>query len=493
MWQNSNMRPSQTSPAPHSPLTQTWVPQLVLLPILVLAAYAGVRDHYFVWDTLPFVLENPWIHEWTWSNTVSILSEAHRANWHPLVLFSHAIDFSLFGQNSGAHHLMNILYHAINTCLIYLLVYRLIRLLRLGQITDSTQALWIAWITAAIFAIHPQHVESVAWIVERKDVLYTLMTLLTLLTYLSAAENPNWKTRALPFVMFILALSAKPMAVTLPLILLLIDIYPLKRITSVKQFVIACAAKTPYWLVSGAVILITLSTQSMAMPDESHLPLWVRSLNAIDNTWFYVQHYLWPLKLSPFYPYPENLTYLQSPAFWLPGLVFLSSTLIAGIVLACRGYLWPIILILFYLITLAPVSGLIHVGPAKGTDHYVYLATLPLSLVTALVIVYAWTYSRKLQIPAATLTMVYLTFLLMTTQLQVSYWHNPLTLWTRVVTLHPDSAFGHRNLAAAYLQINERQLALQHAELSMILGSPDRVFVENVRSIAGKPQENPTR
>ncbi|MFT4677567.1 MAG: hypothetical protein ACJAX5_000574 [Patiriisocius sp.] len=327
---NSNMSPSQTIPDPHSKLKQTWVAQLLLLPILVLAAYAGVRDHYFVWDTLPFVLENPWIHEWSWSNAVSILTEAHRANWHPLVLFSHAIDLSLFGENSGAHHLMNMLYHTINTCLIYLLIYRLIRLLPREKMVDATQALWIAWITVIIFAIHPQHFESVAWVVERKDVLYTLLTLL-------------------------------------------IDIYPLKRIASVKQFVIGCAAKAPYWLVSGAVILITL----------------------------------------------------------------------------------------------APVSGLIHVGPAKGTDHYGYLATLPFSLATALAIVYAWKYSKILQVPAATLTVVYLSFLLMTTQLQVSYWHNPLTLWTRVVTLHPDSAFGHRNLAAAYLQIDEPQLALQHAEKSL--------------------------
>tara|TARA_R110002073_G_scaffold4833_7_gene30814 strand:- start:48 stop:1481 length:1434 start_codon:yes stop_codon:yes gene_type:complete len=470
---------------PSQSLRHIWLPQFALLLILTGIAYSAVRDHYFVWDTIPFVLENPWIHGWSFSNTLSILTEAHRANWHPLVLFSHAVDFSLFGQNSGAHHLMNLGYHLINASLVYLLIYRLLLVNQCNRATDRRKALWIAWLTALIFAIHPQHVESVAWVVERKDVLYSLFTLLTLLAYLNSTQTENWKSKLLPLVMFALALCAKPMAVTLPVILLLLDFYPLRRINSVRQFAWTCLNKAPYFLLSGAVVLITLSTQSIAMPNETRLPLWVSALNAINNTWFYVQHYIWPLELSPFYPYPQNMTYLRSPDFWLPGTLFLGSILIGGSVLFYRGYRWPMVLALCYLVTLAPVSGLIHVGPAKATDHYVYLATLPISLATALGLSWLWSFSRRLQVPVAAITACYLFGLLLVTQLQVSYWNNPLSLWTRVVTLYPNSAFGHRNLAAAYVQIDDWDMALYHAEQSLLMGSPDRKFVEGVRKRVG--------
>ena len=226
------------------------------------------------------------------------------------------------------------------------------------------------------------------------------------------------------------------------------------------------------------------------MPDNESLPLWARCLNALDNTLFYVKGYIWPVNLSPFYPYPQNAAYLASYQFWLPGLLFLTSLSTLVLWQWTKGRPWPLLLFGFYLVTLLPASGLIHVGPAKATDHYVYMATIPLSLLTALLIVSFAKRSSAGRILGLALASSYLAGLLLLTQLQVSYWNNPLSLWSRVTHLYPDSAFGHRNLAAAYVQVADWQLALQHAERSLALGSPDVDYVIRLRAEVQRQQSN---
>lgn len=168
-------------------------------------------------------------------------------------------------------------------------------------------------------------------------------------------------------------------------------------------------------------------------------------------------------------------------AFWLPGTVFLSASTCLCFWLLNRGIRWPLALFGFYLITLLPVSGLIHVGPAKATDHYVYLATLPLSLLTALACY--WVYAQFLRIRFVTLfcTCCYVAFLIAIAVPQVSYWRNHLTLWGRALTLYPESPFAHRNMAAAYVEAGDLQQALFHGEKSLVLGSPDVRYVERLR------------
>lgn len=447
---------------------------IILLPAL---AYAGVRHHQFVWDTIPFVLENPWIFDLTTANLISIFTEAHRANWHPFVLLSHAFDFAAFGNDPGAHHLMNVMHHIINS----LLVYYLTRLLLIRAGREALSA-WVACLTALIFALHPQHVESVAWVVERKDVLYALFTLACLITYVQASGVVVSPLKhALPFLLFCCAILSKPMAVTIPAILVLLDIFPLRNINTFKELVLSCGRKAPYWFVTIIVIVVTLNTQSIAMPDSMNLPLAYRILNAIDNSLFYILHYLWPVNLSPFYPYPTNASEMLDPSFWLPGAVFLTITISGSFYLLTKQVRAPFVLLGFYLVTLLPVSGLIHVGPAKATDHYVYLATLPLSLLTGMALV--WVYDRivKLRLVTLFIGVCYLGFLMAITIPQASYWNNHIALWGRVLTLYPESAFGHRNMAAAYAEVGAWQLALDHGEKSLEFGSPDQAYVERLR------------
>lgn len=455
---------------------------LVHLAVLVLVtafAYQAVRNHHFVWDTIPFVLENPWVHEWTLENVKSMFTSAHRANWHPVVLLSHALDISLFGYDSGSHHLVNLGMHIINALLVYGLIRRLLGLA--GQ--EPIPASWTAFLTAMIFAIHPQHVESVAWVVERKDVLYSIFALGCLMVYLGHARHADHQGGGLIcLLLFCLAVGAKPMAVTIPFVLLMFDLYPLRRIDLTPGDITrSLAAKWPYLLITAAVIVVTLNTQAKTMPNLQDLPVWARVANAVDNTWFYTLHYLWPVNLSPFYPYPLNAAYLASPQFWLPGAVFLTVTLCATALVWRQGLRWPLLLAGFYLLTLLPVSGLIQVGPAKATDHYVYLATIPFSLLTALGISWCWTRFRRTRVVLLPVASAYLVFLLAVTLVQVNVWSNPLSLWNFVTHRYPDHPFGHRNLSAVYLTMNEWDKALYHGEKSLQLGSPDTQWVIDLR------------
>ncbi len=447
-----------------------------LIFIVTAISYAGVLGHQFVWDTIPFVIENPWVHELSAANLQAMFTESFRANWHPLVLLSHAIDISIFGLNPGPHHVINVGYHVINAWLVYWLVSLI---LERAHFTAGSIS-WTACLTALIFAVHPQHVESVAWVVERKDVLYSLFTLACFISYLKA-DQPGIRRHLLPFVWFCLALMSKPMAVTIPAILVLLDIFPRQSVNDIKALVRSILEKSHYWLAAIVVAAITLQTQAMAMPDEASLPLLYRALNAVNNSVFYLGHYIWPVNLSPFYPYPSTASEMLQPAFWLPGTLFLTATICLGLWLLTRHVRSPLVLIGFYLVTLLPASGLIHVGPAKATDHFSYLATLPVSLLTAIAIIYVykgWLHARLLTLTFASL---YILFLIAITIPQVSHWRDPLSLWGRVVTLYPESAFAHRNIAAAYVEIGELDQALFHAEKSLALGSPDVQYVERLR------------
>ena len=454
--------------------------QMVAILVITAGCYHQVLSHHFVWDTIPFVLGNPWLQEMNWGNLVSIFTEAHRANWQPLVWLSHSLDFQLFGMDAGKHHLVNLILHTANAILFYLLILFLTSRTKKFSMGEKK---WIAFIGALIFAIHPQHVESVAWVVERKDVLYSLFAISTLIAYLRLhnLHSPTKRDKLLPFVLFILAITSKSMAVTLPVALVMLDFYPLSRCNLNRQDLFAAILeKWHYILIALCVVLITLNTQSMAMATIEQLPAWVRSLNALDNSWFYIAHYLLPTQLSPLYPYPDA-TVIASPAFWIDGAVFLVLSISICSWLWWRQVRWPALLLLFYLITLLPVAGFIHVGPAKATDHYTYLATLPLSLLTGIVVVFAIRHLKKYRAVFTGLIVFYCLFLFLITYQQVTYWNNPLVLWSRVIQLYPASALAHRNLASAYYSIGEGTRALEHATRSLQLGGPVDDYLRQLR------------
>lgn len=447
-----------------------------------LAIYAGVRHNEFVWDTIPFVLQNPWIHHPGVDDFIAMFTQHYRANWQPMVWLSHSVDFALFDDHPGPHHLANVVYHAIDACLVYWLTLRILQ----GRRT-------VAFLCGLLFAINPQHVQSVAWLVERKDTLYVLFTLLCFISYLWVHRESvtGWR-KMLPGICLACALMAKPMAVSVPVVLLLLDVIPLRRWkgdwqSAARLFI----EKWPYWIMSLAVVFITLHTQQVAMVSTQNLPVWVRPLTAVNNSLFYIYCYLYPVNLSPFYPYTNRLDEILRWSYWLPGLLFLVSVSGICLYLWLRSVRWPALMWIFYLVTLLPVSGLVAVGPAKALNYYSYLATLPLGLLISLGIVQLWRMAGKGRSVVLALSVFYCLSISMLSIAQVRVWQNEISVWNRAYQLYPDSGFINRNLAAAYYGIGDVKAALFHAEKSAQENPAGRAYLEQLKAAVQK-RENAT-
>ncbi len=434
----------------------------ILLATII--CYFKVTENDFVWDSIPFVLGNSHIQAFRWENLYWVFTHAHRANWQPLTWISHTIDFALFGLNPAAHHAMNVAYHILDSLLLYWVLRKLLRRMESNQMILTS----VAGLSALIFAIHPQHVESVAMIAQRKDTLYCLFELLCIISYLNYTEGLTRQTRRFWYGMllgcFILSLLSKPMAVTIPVVLLVLDLYPLRRLDTSftrNELWLLVREKLPLFALSLLVSYITLQTQTMAMPSTEHITVLQRSINTIHNLAFYQWKFLVPLHLSPFYPFPPS-EQIYELAYWLPALLFSGLISGLGIILWIKGRKGLLTGWMIYLVTLAPVCGIIQVGPAAATDHYTYMASIPSCLLVAFVITRAARVRNRLKHVFIGLGAAYLISLGALTSFQVTVWRTPFQLWNRVLELHPGAALAHRNLASAYIYIGDYPAALEH-------------------------------
>lgn len=460
------------------------------LVIVTFLMYREVRLAGFVWDTVPFVLENPWIMHPSFDDFMSMFVSHHRANWQPMVWLSHSLDFAIFGDDPGLHHLANVAYHTVDGCLMYFLVPRLLRPTSL----TGRETRVVAFLTALAFLIHPQHVQSVAWIVERKDTLYVLFTLLCFISYLRRhQEGGARRDSVFTFVLFLLALMAKPMAVTIPAVMVLLDMYPLQRGAGIRDLPRLVIEKWPFWVFSIFVIIVTLYTQRNAMSGLDRLPLWERPITAANNALFYIYGYLVPINLSPFYPFPQQASAILAPGYWAPGAFFLLAITATGIWFWRRGVRFPLLMEAFYLITLAPVSGLIAVGPAKALDYYSYLATAPLGLLIALAIVTGYRRLPKVRSVVVALTVAWVLALWLIGFQQVRIWRNDLTLWTRAYQLYPRSGYVNRNLSGTYLAMDDIEHALFHAKESARYSPAGKEYLKQLNAALAERQRQQPR
>jgi protein O-mannosyl-transferase len=263
--------------------------------------YSSVRHHEFLdFDDSQYVTKN--IHVSTGlklGNIVWAFTTFYAANWHPLTWLSHMMDCQLFGLNSGSQHLVNVALHAANVLLLFLLLQR------------ATGAVWRSFFVAALFAVHPLNVETVAWVAERKSLLSAFFSLLTIAAYGWYVSRPGWKKYLLVLVAFSLALMSKPMAVSLPLVLLLLDYWPLQRYEDLpfrSKWVRLSLEKSPLFLMSAASSVVTIVAQrsSGSVVDTSALPLSVRMGNAFVSYVAYIGKMFWPANLAVFYPHPQH-------------------------------------------------------------------------------------------------------------------------------------------------------------------------------------------
>ena len=293
---------------------------IIIMLLLVSAVYFAYHDalnnDFQAWDTKAYVVDNVHIQAFTWENIQWMFTAFYKSNWHPLTWLSHATDYALFGLNPWGHHLVNLIIHSLNTILFFGLVIVLIsfksatgNISQLAPINNKT--LLAAGIAALLFSIHPQHVESVVWIAERKDVLCLFFILLASLCYVfyNTAQTARWYLATL--LSFVLALLAKPMAVTFPVILLLLDVYPLHRTRLTNSFATVSwyklfIEKIPFFALTLFSIIITIVAQHQggAIPTTEMLGIEIRFLNAFNSLIFYISKFLFPIGLSPYYPYP---------------------------------------------------------------------------------------------------------------------------------------------------------------------------------------------
>ena len=407
-------------------------------------------QHDFVnYDDNRYVYENALIRQGLTSRgMIWAFTHSHSENWHPLTTLSHMLDCQLYGLNPGGHHFGNLLLHAIATLLLFLLLQ------------ETTSALWISAFVAVVFAIHPLHVESVAWIAERKDVLSAVFFMIMLLAYVWYSRRPNaWRYLALA-VAFVCGLMSKPMLVTVPVILLLLDYWPLRRTERLTWLILE---KLPLFGLSIASSIITFLVQRPTISSLAGLPLRTRVANAIVSVALYMWQLIWPTKLAVFYPYPRDLDNA-----WLVIGCAAGIAAVTGVTILLRksspyllvGWLW-------YLVMLVPVLGLVQVGLQAHADRYTYLPLIgPLIAATWGIVdlTRRWSY-RRFVVGGCGIAVLLL--LIACSYQQVGYWRDSISLWNRALAVTENNDVAHLCLAEALLQRGKLHEAIAHSQAAI--------------------------
>ncbi|MDP2725260.1 MAG: tetratricopeptide repeat protein [Syntrophales bacterium] len=447
----------------------------LLLVIVTLTAYWAVQSYDFVtFDDPVYVTENHHVQSGlTRKNLNWALLSLEAGFWHPLTWMSFLIDFDLYGLNPGGYHWTNLLWHIANTMLVFLVFMRM------------TTKLWQSAVVALLFALHPLHVESVAWISARKDVLSTFFWLLTMLIYIEYAAHGGKKRYALTMLAFICGLMAKPMLVTLPFVLLLLDYWPLGRYpehfsSDHRKMMRLMMEKGPFIILGIASIILTFFAERQvgAIKSLDTFPWDIRLANGLISYTGYLGKMLWPSGLSVFYPHP---------GMWPFGLVILSASLLGLISLLVfrlrKNYPYLIIGWLWYLIVLAPVIGIIQVGLHASADRYTYVSALGIFLMGVWGVADILDKCRCPKMFAKVIMTAMTLLLIILTRQQASYWQNSVTLYKRAIEVTTGNYVALNNLGAALLSSGQPAEALTAINAALHL-KPDFAQAYNNMGIA---------
>jgi protein O-mannosyl-transferase len=391
------------------------------LAIAALVAYAGILHNDFVTlDDPVFVTANFNVKQGlSWNGVKWAFTELETDYWHPLAWLSHMCDVSLFGMWAGGHHLVSLLLHLLNTLLLF------------GFLRYTTRRFWPSIFVAALFALHPLHVESVAWVAERKDVLCTFFVLATMWMYASYVRRGGWTRYVGVIALYSAALMSKPMAVTLPFVLLLLDYWPLERLNVRQGFWKLIAEKLPLMAMAGVVMVLTIIGQmhvATVVPLDD-ISIFSRLQTAVVSYCTYICDMLWPHDLAALYPYsPVSLFAAVGAALVLAGLTAACFIWRRGRRYLVAGWLW-------YILTLLPVIGLVQVGPQSHADRYTYVPLIGLFVITAW-LAEEWAQRRKdWRAPIGCACVIVLIVLGVSTARAAAYWKDALTLSTRAVSV----------------------------------------------------------
>ena len=438
----------------------------IFLVISTLAVYWQVQDHEFInYDDNRYLTENGHVQlGLTGESIVWAFTTPYASNWHPMTWLSHMLDYELYGDRPRGHFLTNVLLHITNALLLFMVLFRL------------TGAIWQSAFVAVLFALHPINVGSVAWAAERKNVLSTLFWLLTMWVYISYANNPSIKKYGWIALFFALGLMSKPMLVTLPFVLLLLDYWPLRRWNiqntngSIEQTTNSVPLsrlileKIPLLLLVIGSITTTLIVQKIGGSVKSLdvFPMKERFINALVSYLSYLQKMVWPINLSVFYPHPEGALPVWKGVLCgmvLVGITILAVKWIRKAPYFAVGWFW-------YLGTLVPVIGIVQVGAQAMADRYAYVPLI------GIFIILAWGISgllerwdqRKKALPIAAGVVILL--LMVATWVQAGHWKNSITLFKHAISVtenqYPSFAVAYDNFGYALAKKGDIREAITH-------------------------------
>jgi len=493
----------------------------------------SLRNQFVNWDDDAYIYQNPSLSGLNARFLKWAFFAFYDANYHPLTWISHALDYAVWGLNPLGHHLTNNVLHAVNAALVVFIAAGLINAGKRktgGPESFPSQrgVLVAATVSGLLFGVHPLHVESVAWVAERKDVLCALFFLLSILMYMKYARRggPMWppkegqphrvaptqkdpgqagmtnpglrfldKRYLLCLFFFVLALLSKPMAVTLPAVLLVLDWYPFERIRSLKTFRAAFVEKLPLFALglAASVVAVLAQKSGRAIISTEVMPVPVRVAVAAEAIFSYLGKMVLPVNLIPFYPYPEGVS-LLSPRY----LLFV--VLVIGVTAACLaaarkkkvwGAAWG-----YYLVTLLPVLGIIQAGFQSKADRYTYLPSLGPFLMIGLAA--AWVYEKTMEgrravlMPAAASAAALLLVLMSyATVKQTGIWKNSITLWNYVIETKSEKsavAYYHRGIAYFDLKLLDPAIGDYTRAIRM---KPDYYEAYNNRGVSYEEKGQP--
>jgi Tetratricopeptide repeat. len=437
-----------------------------LLTIAILGTYWPVQKYDFVnFDDNEYVFDNPHVKTGlTFENVVWAFTKSHSANWHPLTWISHMVDCEFFGLNAGGHHLINLYIHLVNTLLLFFLLKKM------------TAATWRSAFVAALFALHPLHVESVAWISERKDVLSTFFLFLTIGAYCDYVQRPRPASYLRTVLWFVAGLMSKPMLVTLPFLLLVLDFWPLNRFpcspglpakhwTNVVKtwwdaFRLLFIEKFPLIALSIASCKVTMIVQKTAV---TPIALFVRMANAAISYVQYMVSMIVPWHLSVSYPYPQNISIrLCIAAVTILALISVAAFWrIRRFPWLCTGWLW-------YLGTLVPAIGIIQVGSQVRADRYTYIPLIGLFIIISWGAAALVRKMPHLKVPVVVSLLTIVLTIAVLTRHQLLYWQNGLTLFAHSLRVTKENALAHAHFGAALFNVQgNADSALSHFKESL--------------------------
>lgn len=437
----------------------------VLLAVSIIAVYWQVREFEFIsFDDYMYIRDNPHIRQGlTFENIKWAFTALYAANWHPLTWLSHMADAEFFGLNPGMHHFTNVVLHVLNTLLLFYFFRK------------TTGAVWKSAAVAALFALHPLHVESVAWVAERKDVLSTLFWMLTMVGYAWYVRQRTPGRYILVASCYVLGLMSKPMLVTLPLILLLLDFWPLERPEIVKPRDRTAPGRMPGIRLSGLPVLVlekvpllvlaagasvsTIIAQKGggAMSTFDLIPLHIRIENAITSYVAYLAKAAWPIDLAVFYPYPGSFS-----LFAVIGSLLLLTAATTGALYVAGKFPFLLTGWLWYLGTLFPVIGIVQVGSQSMADRYTYIPLVGIFILAV------WGLERMFDRRKWGIRMLTgiscsaIALLMWSAWLQTGYWKDNITLFSHAAEVVERNFLAHNSLGAAFFDQGNIDAALHH-------------------------------